>query len=705
MSSAPSNVSSLIAENSELRARLEETEETLRAIRAGEVDALVVNGSSGPKVFILQTSDSESNRFRSDILSKVTDAVIAINEHDQVIYLNAAAEEQYGILASESLGRHLRELFHYEWVSSEDKEAAREELRLTGHWRGENIHVLKSGQTIRVESAVSRLYDDDGNPSGLLSVIRNITDRKLAEDALKDSEERYRTLFESIDEGFCVIEIIFDENGKAVDYLFLQVSPSFERHTGLTNAEGKRIKEMVPTHEGCWFEIYGAVARTGEPARFQSQAAGLGRYYDVYAARFGNPELNRVAVIFNDITERKKADDALRANERALAEQAAALQQADRNKDEFLAMLAHELRNPLAPLRNASQILQTPGIKGSERATAQALISRQIDNMSRMIDDLLDVSRITQGKIELKKEPVLLDSILLAASEGAKSLCEIHSQTLAVSLPGEPVYLHADATRLEQVLGNLLGNACKYSGENSRISLSAQRDATSPEPQVIIRVRDNGIGIDPSLLPRVFELFVQASRTLDRAHGGLGIGLTIVHRLVKLHGGSIEAHSDGPGQGSEFIVRLPIMNEAPATVGHASVLPTPGQPVKLLIVDDNRDGAESMAMLQELIGHQTRLAHTGPDAIEIAREFLPDVILLDIGLPGMDGYEVAKALRDMPALAHSLLIALTGYGSEEDRQRSRDAGFAAHLAKPADQERLQRLIREHALRLATSHQG
>jgi PAS domain S-box-containing protein len=704
MSSSPPNVSSLIAENSELRARLEETEETLRAIRAGEVDALVVDGSSGPKVFILQTSDSESNRFRSDILAKVTDAVIAIDEHDRVIYLNAAAEEQYGIVASESLGRHLRELFHYEWVSPDDKEAAREALIHTGHWRGENIHVLKSGETIRVESAVSRLYDDEGNPSGLLSVIRNITDRKRAEDALKDSEERYRTLFESIDEGFCVIELIFDDNGKPVDYLFLQVSPSFERHTGLANAEGKLVKEMVPTHEDYWFEIYGAVARTGEPVRFQSQAAGLGRYYDVYASRFGNPELNRVAVIFNDITERKQADDALRASQKALAEQAAALRQADRNKDEFLAMLAHELRNPLAPLRNASQILQTPGIHGHERATAQALISRQIDNMSRMIDDLLDVSRITEGKIELKKQPVLLDSILIAAGEGAKSLCEIHSQTLDVSLPDEPVYLHADATRLEQVLGNLLGNASKYSGESTHISLSAERDRDSPEPQVVIRVRDNGMGIDPTLLPRVFELFVQASRTLDRAHGGLGIGLTIVHRLVKLHGGSIEAHSDGVGQGAEFVVRLPIMRDAPVSAGQAPATHPPDQPVKLLIVDDNRDGADSMAMLQELLGHQTRLAHTGPDAIVIAQEFLPDVILLDIGLPGMDGYEVAKELRGMPSLAHSLLIALTGYGSEEDRQRSREAGFDAHLAKPADQERLQLLIREHARRLQPSHQ-
>jgi PAS domain S-box-containing protein len=693
MSTIPEPESSLLAENADLRARLEETEETLRAIQNGEVDALVVDGTSGPQVFILQTSDSESNRFRSDILSKVTDAVVAIDEGNHVIYLNAAAESQYGVTASEALGQHLDALYAYRWISPGDEAKARESLHRSGHWRGENIHILRSGESIYVESAVSRLYDKDSTASGLLSVIRNVTGRRQAEAALRDSEERYRTLFETIDEGFCVIEMIF-ENGKPVDYRFVQVSPSFEKHTGLSNPVGKRMKELVPNHEDHWFEIYGQVALTGEAARFENQAKALSRWYDVHASRFGAPEQRMLAVIFNDITKRKLADQALRESERTLAAQAEALLQADRNKDEFLAMLAHELRNPLAPLRNAAELLQTDGVGIQERARAQKMISRQIENMSRMIDDLLDVSRITEGKIELRKEPLALDSILIAAANIARSNCEANQQTFELSLPADPVFLNADGTRLEQVLGNLLGNACKYSGKGSHITLGAELDRTATRPQVIIRVRDNGIGIDPELLPRVFELFVQASRTLDRAHGGLGIGLTIVHRLVNLHGGTIEACSAGLGRGAEFIVRLPILEELPEPKEIGPTAHARQRPLRMMIVDDNRDAAETMAMLQDMLGHETRVAHAGPDALKLAAEFSPEVVLLDIGLPGMDGFEVARKLREMPSMEGAFLIALTGYGSGHDRQRSKEAGFDKHLTKPADLTLLKKWLRE-----------
>lgn len=693
MSTIPEPESSLLAENADLRARLEETEETLRAIQNGEVDALVVDGTSGPQVFILQTSDSESNRFRSDILSKVTDAVVAIDEGNHVIYLNAAAESQYGVTASEALGQHLDALYAYRWISPGDEAKARESLDRSGHWRGENIHILRSGESIYVESAVSRLYDKDSTASGLLSVIRNVTGRRQAEAALRDSEERYRTLFETIDEGFCVIEMIF-ENGKPVDYRFVQVSPSFEKHTGLSNPVGKRMKELVPNHEDHWFEIYGQVALTGEAARFENQAKALNRWYDVHASRFGAPEQRMLAVIFNDITKRKLADQALRESERTLAAQAEALLQADRNKDEFLAMLAHELRNPLAPLRNAAELLQTDGVGIQERARAQKMISRQIENMSRMIDDLLDVSRITEGKIELRKEPLALDSILIAAANIARSNCEANQQTFELSLPADPVFLNADGTRLEQVLGNLLGNACKYSGKGSHITLGAELDRTATRPQVIIRVRDNGIGIDPELLPRVFELFVQASRTLDRAHGGLGIGLTIVHRLVNLHGGTIEACSAGLGRGAEFIVRLPILEELPEPKEIGPTAHARQRSLRMMIVDDNRDAAETMAMLQDMLGHETRVAHAGPDALKLAAEFSPEVVLLDIGLPGMDGFEVARKLREMPSMEGAFLIALTGYGSGHDRQRSKEAGFDKHLTKPADLTLLKKWLRE-----------
>jgi CheY-like chemotaxis protein len=273
-----------------------------------------------------------------------------------------------------------------------------------------------------------------------------------------------------------------------------------------------------------------------------------------------------------------------------------------------------------------------------------------------------------------------------------RSDCDARHQDLAVSMPGQPVFLNADATRLEQVFSNLLGNACKYGGDGCHISVSAERNEDVEPPEVIVRVRDDGAGIDPELVPRVFDLFVQATRSLDRAHGGLGIGLTLVSRLVKLHGGSVEAHSEGLGHGSEFVVHLPILRQAPP-------LPPPPPPAgretsrRLLIVDDNTDSARSMAILQTRRGHVTRIAFTGPDALAVAAEFLPEVVVLDIGLPGMDGFEVARRLREMPAMAGAFLIAMTGYASPEDLRAAREAGFDEHLVKPVDLDVLRDWLR------------
>ncbi len=293
----------------------------------------------------------------------------------------------------------------------------------------------------------------------------------------------------------------------------------------------------------------------------------------------GDPE--RLLAVSRDITKRRRLEESLVARAEDLA-------RADRNKNEFLAMLAHELRNPLAPLRNAAEILQTEEASAEERTEAQRIIGRQIESMSRMIDDLLDVARITEGKIELRKQPVALEAILTAATSLVRSSFVARHQDLAISMPTSPVFLHADATRLEQVFVNLLSNACKYSDEGCHISVTAERAVGLGPPEVLVRVRDDGAGIDPELLPRIFDLFVQASRTLDRSNGGLGIGLTLVGRLVKLHGGSVEAHSAGLGHGSEFVVRLPILREAPAPVREVELngrnIREPSR--RILIVDD-----------------------------------------------------------------------------------------------------------------------
>lgn len=371
----------------------------------------------------------------------------------------------------------------------------------------------------------------------------------------------------------------------------------------------------------------------------------------------------------------------------------AKLAQADRLKDEFLAMLAHELRNPLAPLRNAAEILQTDAIAEEEREQALHILSRQIENMTRMIDDLLDVSRITEGKIELRKQPVSLAAVINAATSLVRSECAAKNQELTVTPLEEPVFLLADSTRLEQVFGNLLANASKYGGEGCRISVSAERAGS----EVMVRVTDNGTGIEPELLPRIFDLFVQASRTLDRKHGGLGIGLTLVQRILKLHGGTIEARSEGLGHGSQFIVRLPVITTAPASRTAAPAKPAPSAteaPKRLLIVDDNTDSARSLAILQGRLGHETRTAFSGTEALEVAMEFRPDIVVLDIGLPGMDGFEVARQIRALPELAAVFLIAMTGYGSADSRAEGLKAGFDAFLVKPVDLGELQALIRK-----------
>jgi signal transduction histidine kinase/DNA-binding response OmpR family regulator len=366
------------------------------------------------------------------------------------------------------------------------------------------------------------------------------------------------------------------------------------------------------------------------------------------------------------------------------------VQQADRHKNEFLSMLAHELRNPLAPIRNAVQILRLRGTDDPELRVVRDMIDRQVHQLIRLVDDLLDMSRITRGKIRLQTEVVDLASVVARAVETTRPLIETRQHELTVSLPPEPVCVRGDPVRLAQVLGNLLSNAAKYTEEGGRISLTVTHEGA----EAIVAVRDSGVGIPPDMLASVFELFTQVDRSLDRAQGGLGIGLTLVRRLVEMHGGRVEARSDGPGQGSEFLVRLPALTTAkpPEYSSKGVAIPAIGLRRRVLVVDDNTDGAESLALLLQLAGHEVRIAHNGPQALDSVESFAPQLVLLDIGLPGMDGYEVARRLRTKPNLEGMLLVALTGYGREEDVRRSREAGFHHHLVKPADPTALANLL-------------
>jgi signal transduction histidine kinase/DNA-binding response OmpR family regulator len=367
------------------------------------------------------------------------------------------------------------------------------------------------------------------------------------------------------------------------------------------------------------------------------------------------------------------------------------IQETDRRKDEFLAMLAHELRNPLAPIRNAVQVIRVLGPADAQLGSARDLIERQVRHMTRLVDDLLDVSRITRGKIQLRFERVDVALAVANAVETSRPLIEARRHELTLSLPAEPLHVRADPARLAQVLSNLLNNAAKYTEEAGRIWLTVAREGT----EAVFRVRDNGSGIAPQMLPHVFDLFTQADQSLDRAQGGLGIGLTLVRRLVEMQHGSVAAFSNGSGEGSEFVVRLPALPGEPRQESanhHTAPTPASDNACRVLVVDDHVDAAASLAMLLRLYGHEVRTAADGLTALEEARSFRPEVVLLDIGLPGMDGYEVARRLRKESQGDHMLLAALTGYGQDKDRYRSREAGFDHHLVKPVDPEALHRLL-------------
>jgi len=369
------------------------------------------------------------------------------------------------------------------------------------------------------------------------------------------------------------------------------------------------------------------------------------------------------------------------------------VRQADRQKNEFLSMLAHELRNPLAPIRNANEVLRQRATDPSRVLWAQGVIDRQLTHLVRLVDDLLDVSRLTQGKIRLELAPVELADVVAQAVESARPLIDQFRHELDIRVPGHPLQLLGDKARLTQVITNLLNNAAKYTDPGGHITLSLEPASGS----ALIRVRDTGIGIAPDLLPTVFDLFTQANRSLDRSQGGLGIGLTLVQRLVELHNGSVEAHSEGLGRGSEFVVRLPTLlqlgdenHNGSSSNGDAALAPRLDR-LRAVVVDDNVDAAESLADLLRLLGHEVAIAHDGPTGLAAARSFRPDVVLLDIGLPGMDGYEVARRLQS-DSDSSAVVVAVSGYGRDEDRRLSREAGMKHHFVKPIEFRSLRMLL-------------
>ncbi|WP_010583330.1 hybrid sensor histidine kinase/response regulator [Schlesneria paludicola] len=383
-----------------------------------------------------------------------------------------------------------------------------------------------------------------------------------------------------------------------------------------------------------------------------------------------------ICMVVTDLTDHKKHQD---------------LQEANRRKDEFLAMLAHELRNPLAPIQNAVVILKHLGLADENVRYAHEIIDRQVHHLSRLVDDLLDVSRITLGKVKLQRQPIELNAIISRAVEASRPFIDNRRHQITVSLPPKGIRVDADQTRLTQILGNLLSNAAKYMNEGGEIFLTTDHNPT----EVAIRVRDTGIGISADFLPRVFDLFIQGDRSMARSEGGLGIGLTLVRRLVEMHGGSVEAFSNGLDQGSEFVVRLPILSDGQKNGESDAALDWELRSEakrRVLVIEDNKDGADTLAMLLRMMGHEVQIAYSGAEGIRVAGGFGPDVILLDIGLPGICGYDVAKTLRLQPEFEHTVFIAMTGYGQDDDKQRSLEAGFSYHFVKPLNPKSLAQIL-------------
>lgn len=502
-------------------------------------------------------------------------------------------------------------------------------------------------------------------------------ERKRVAASLRSSEERYRSLVSVITDVIWTA----DAHGQIV-----ASQPAWERYTGQKSEEylgNGWVQSMHPEDRERLQQAWQRASNAGLPYQEQGRVwhdeTQSYRYFEVRATPLRNAEgvVQEWVGTCTDVHQRKQAELELRA--------------ADRQKDEFLAMLAHELRNPLAPVMNSLEILKRAEGDPALIQQGRAIMERQILQLTRLVDDLLDVSRISRNKLELKTQRADLAEIVAQGVEASRPLADALGQQLIVNLPATPVWMMADPVRLTQVIGNLLNNASKYTDRGGRLRLSVEpRDET-----VVITVEDNGVGISPEMLPRVFEMFTQIDRTIERSRGGLGIGLSLVKRLVELHGGSVTAQSDGLGRGSTFVVHLPRLKESPTA--ETSVPPPAPSSLsttsrRVLVVDDNLDAARSLSTLLKLGGNLTQSAHDGLAAVHQARDFRPEVILLDIGLPKMNGYEVCRTIRELPGGKEIVIIALTGWGQYEDRRKSEAAGFNGHLVKPVDYTALLKLL-------------
>jgi len=604
-------------------------------------------------------------------------AIFILNPDGIVASWNEGAERIKGYRADEIIGRHFSTFYTAEAVAVDWPNEELRRAREIGRFEDEGWRLRKDGTRFWANVIITALRDSHGRLLCYAKITRDLTERREHEERLRQSEENLRLLVEGVKDHAI---FMLDAEGRVLNW-----------NAGAQRLLGYQSYEVVGRHAAVFYTGEDAAAGTPdaelEVARSTGSSEDIGWRVRADGTRFW-ADVTLTAMHDSDGSLRGYAEIVRDWSERRRVQQ---LEVEGKRINEFIAMLAHELRNPLAPIGNAVGILEKMA-NTPELVWCTKLIGRQVVHMARLVDDLLDVSRITSGKIQLRREPLELNALVQSAVDSMRQAVEGYGHTLELTLPAQPTRVEGDSTRLTQVVVNLLTNAAKYTPNGGRVQVSMETDASS----ATLRVVDNGIGMSKALIDRAFEMFVQGDRALDRSEGGLGIGLTLVKRIVALHGGDVRAGSAGLGQGSEFTVRLPLKTPGARTAGTAPDASSSSSPVprRILVVDDNRDAALSLSALLQMSGHEVRVAHDGAEALRLAAADPPDAILLDLGLPQMDGYEVARRLREMPPLARTRLIAMTGHGQDSHRQAARERGFQAHLLKPVSYVELLKVLNE-----------
>jgi PAS domain S-box-containing protein len=671
----------LLNENGQLRLRLEEAEAIVEAIRNGLVDAVFVNAPPGEGVYTLEGAERPYRR----MVEAIRQGVAVLNREGVVLYCNPCLADLL-VMSVEKLTGCAIDSF----VAENDIDIWAEILKDSGATSASREVFIRrqNGSNFPALLTLSVL-----STNNLCLLVTDLSQQKLYEELiaskakLRNSEIRYRRLFETAKDGILILDTL---TGRITD-----ANPFMSELLGypLEFFSGKELWEIGLFVDRSDNEAAVNELRECGYIRFEhlplETSTGLRVEVEIVANSYHEEDHSVIQCNIRDMTERSQLEKERDHLENTMREQAAALEDLHRRKDEFLAMLSHELRNPLSPIASALQLLGRQKNEDKLQHQARIVIERQVGQLTRLIDDLLEVSRITTGTIHLQQALIVMNGVIENAVETVRPLLDQRQHELTVSLSLNPIWIFADAARIEQVVVNLLTNAAKFTDKGGHVWLTVEQEGD----ECAIRVRDTGVGIAPELLPRVFDLFTQAERSLDRSQGGLGIGLALVQRLVEMHRGRVDVSSI-VGHGTEFTVRLPVIQDLESIPSNDQVEPAePDQPsLRILIVDDNVDAAQMLGMLLSESGHDILTLHDGPSVLKTALEYHPHLILLDIGLPGMDGYEVARRLRQQEVFKSVILIAMTGYGNDSDVKRSQDAGFDHHLVKPLNFDKLKEIL-------------